>query len=138
MNLLSLINPSLEAIYCSTTLSNHDSIRLKKIVQQLHLAIVKRVLSVIHLVLLSRGQIVEVTVALKFFWSLNKACVSAGSGSTSLRKILTMFHKIFYLHFLIFNIYTIKVETIEILSHQDQAHRTPQALMEVPLVRPKV
>jgi hypothetical protein len=31
MNLLSLINPSLAHVYCSTTLSNHGLIRLKKI-----------------------------------------------------------------------------------------------------------
>jgi hypothetical protein len=33
-NLLSLINASLAYIYCSTTLSNHGLIRLKKFVSQ--------------------------------------------------------------------------------------------------------
>ncbi len=34
MNLLSLINPSLANIYCSTTLSNYNVIRLKRFVSQ--------------------------------------------------------------------------------------------------------
>ena len=37
MNLLSLINPPLAHVYCSTTLSNHDLIRLKKQSQSVHL-----------------------------------------------------------------------------------------------------
>ena len=37
MNLLSLINPSLANINCSTILSNHDVIRLKRFVSQLDL-----------------------------------------------------------------------------------------------------
>ena len=35
-NLTSLINPSLEIIYYSMTLSNHDLIRLKRFVSKLH------------------------------------------------------------------------------------------------------
>ena len=37
MNLLSLINPSLAHIYCSTTLSNHGLIRLNRFVLQISL-----------------------------------------------------------------------------------------------------
>jgi hypothetical protein len=35
MNLLSLINPSLAHVYCSTTVSNHGLIRLKKFVSRI-------------------------------------------------------------------------------------------------------
>jgi hypothetical protein len=35
INLLSLINPSLANVYCSTTLSNHGEIRLKRFVLQI-------------------------------------------------------------------------------------------------------
>jgi len=41
MNLTRLINLSLEIIYCSTTLSNHDLIRLKKFVSKLHMKIME-------------------------------------------------------------------------------------------------
>jgi hypothetical protein len=34
INLLNLINPSLAHVYCSTTLSNHELIRFKKIISQ--------------------------------------------------------------------------------------------------------
>jgi len=35
-NLLSQINLSLEVVYCSTILSNHSPIRLKRFISQLH------------------------------------------------------------------------------------------------------
>ena len=47
-NLTSIINSSLEIIYCSTTLSNYDLIRLKKFISKLHPGVMEWVLSVIH------------------------------------------------------------------------------------------
>ena len=43
------IIPSLEVVYCSTTMSNHGSIRLKRFVSQLHLGVMERVFSFIHI-----------------------------------------------------------------------------------------
>ena len=71
MNLLSLINPSLEVVYCSTTLSNHDTIRLKRFISQLHPNYEMSFVSYPHLILLISGQTFEVTVAHEKFWELN-------------------------------------------------------------------
>ena len=49
MNLLSIINLSLEVVYCSTTLSNDDSIRLKKDSSRNYTRVTGWVLSVIHI-----------------------------------------------------------------------------------------
>jgi hypothetical protein len=45
MNPLSLINPSLEIVYCSTPLSNHDIIRLVRFVSKIKVGAVEWVLS---------------------------------------------------------------------------------------------
>jgi len=45
MNLLILINPSLDVVYCSTILSNHEPISFA----QLYLRVMKWILSVIHI-----------------------------------------------------------------------------------------
>ena len=73
--LLSLINPSLEVVYSSTTLSNHGPIRLKRFVLQLHPGCGMSFVSYPRLILLIliSGQTFEVTVALKKFWDINKA-----------------------------------------------------------------
>jgi hypothetical protein len=49
MNTLSLINPSLEIGYCSTTLSNHDIIRLVRFVSKIKVGVVEWVLSLIYM-----------------------------------------------------------------------------------------
>jgi hypothetical protein len=48
MNLLSLINPSLAHVYCSTTLSNHGLIRLKKFVSQSYRNLCKHGVITVH------------------------------------------------------------------------------------------
>jgi len=65
MNLLILINSSLEVIYCSTTLSNHGSIRFRLTITPggYEMSFV----SYSHLILLISGQTFEVIVALNFF-----------------------------------------------------------------------
>ena len=60
MNLLSLINPSLEVVYCSTTLSNHDTIRLKIFVSQLHPNYEMSFVSYPHLILLISGEVIHI------------------------------------------------------------------------------
>ena len=60
MNLLSLINVPLEVVYCSTTLSNYGSIRLKRFV------------SLFQQGFIISGQTFEITVVLKKFWELNE------------------------------------------------------------------
>ena len=73
MNPLSIINLSLEVVYCSTTLSNDDSIRLKKDSSRNYTrGYGIGFVSYSHLVLLISGQMFEVTVALEFF-DLNTA-----------------------------------------------------------------
>jgi hypothetical protein len=47
MNPLSLINPSLETVYCSTTLSNHDIIRFVRFVSKIRVGVVEWVLLLI-------------------------------------------------------------------------------------------
>ena len=74
--LFSLINPSLEVVYYSTTLSNHGPIRLKRFVPQLHPGYGMSFVSYPHSILLISGQTFEVSVALKKFWDLNKALLS--------------------------------------------------------------
>jgi hypothetical protein len=41
MNLLSIINPSLEIVYSSMTLSNHDIIRLVRFVLKIKVGVVE-------------------------------------------------------------------------------------------------
>jgi hypothetical protein len=48
MNPLSLINPSLEIVYCSMTLSNHDIIRLVRFVSKIKVGVMEWVLSLIY------------------------------------------------------------------------------------------
>ena len=66
-NLFSLINPSLEVVYYSTTLSNHGPIRLKRFVPQLHPGYGMSFVSYPHLMLLINGQTLKVTVVLNVF-----------------------------------------------------------------------
>jgi hypothetical protein len=47
-DLLSLINPSLEIVYCSTMLSNHDIISVR-FVSKIKVEVVEWVLSLIHI-----------------------------------------------------------------------------------------
>ena len=68
-NLMNLINSSLEIVYCSTTLSNHGLIRLKRFVSKLHRGYGMGFVSYSHLILLISGQIFEITVVLKLFWN---------------------------------------------------------------------
>jgi hypothetical protein len=49
MNPLSLINPSLEIDYCSTTLSNHDIIRFVRFISKIKVGVVEWVLLLIHI-----------------------------------------------------------------------------------------
>jgi hypothetical protein len=49
MNLLSLINPSLEIDYCSTILSNYCIVRFIRFVSRFYPGVVEWVLSVIHI-----------------------------------------------------------------------------------------
>jgi hypothetical protein len=44
---LSLINPPLEIVYCSMSLSNHDIIRLVRFVSKIKVGVVEWVLSLI-------------------------------------------------------------------------------------------
>ena len=68
MNLLSIINLSLDVVYCSMTLSNDDSIRLKKDSSRNYTGgYGMSFVSYSHLVLLISGQMFEVTVVLKLF-----------------------------------------------------------------------
>jgi len=67
MNLLSLINQSLEVVYCSTILSNYGLIRLKRFISQFYPGVVEWVfVSYLYLILIINGQ-TEVTVALEIF-----------------------------------------------------------------------
>jgi hypothetical protein len=63
MNPLSLINPSLEIVYCSTMLSNHDIIRLVRFVSKIKIARGRGMRFVInlHLILRISGKKINVT-----------------------------------------------------------------------------
>jgi hypothetical protein len=61
-NLLSLINPSLETVYCSTTLSNHDIISLVRFVFKIRVGVVEWVFVInLHLILQISGKKIDVT-----------------------------------------------------------------------------
>ena len=66
-NLLSLINPSLEVVYCSIILSNHSPIRLERFISQLHSGYGMRFISYPYLILLISGQTFEITAGPNFF-----------------------------------------------------------------------
>jgi hypothetical protein len=61
-NLLNLINPSLETVYCSTTLSNHDIISLVRFVFKIRVGVVEWVFVInLHLILQISGKKIDVT-----------------------------------------------------------------------------
>jgi hypothetical protein len=49
MKPLNLINSSLDIVYCSTTLSNHNIIRLVRFVSTIRIEVMKWVLSLIYM-----------------------------------------------------------------------------------------
>ena len=64
MNLLSLVNLSLEVVYYSTTLSNHCIIRFIRFISRFHPGVIEWIfVSYPYLILLIIGQMFEVTVA---------------------------------------------------------------------------
>jgi len=72
-NLLSLINPSLDVIYCSTILSNHCIIRFIRFVSRFcPRCYGMSFVSYPHLILLISGQMFEVTITREKFWELNR------------------------------------------------------------------
>ena len=72
MNLLSLINSSLEVVYCSTPFSNHCIIGLLDSSRDFTRGYGMNFVSYPHLILLISGQTFEVTVARENFWDLNR------------------------------------------------------------------
>ena len=70
MNLLSLINLSLEFVYCSTILSNHSP-GLKDSSRNYTQSCGMDFVNYPYLILLISGQMFEVTVAHENFWELN-------------------------------------------------------------------
>jgi hypothetical protein len=61
-NLLNLINPSLETVYCSTTLSNHDIISLVRFVFKIRVGVVEWVFVInLHLILQISAKKIDVT-----------------------------------------------------------------------------
>ena len=68
MNLLSLINSSLEVVCCSTPLSNHCIIGLLDSSRDFTWGYGMNFVSYPHLILLISGQTFEVTVAHEKFW----------------------------------------------------------------------
>ena len=67
INLLSLINLSLEVAYCSTILSNHSPIRLKNSSHNYTRGYGMSFISYSHLILLISGQTFEITAGPNFF-----------------------------------------------------------------------
>jgi hypothetical protein len=62
MNTLSLINPSLEIVYCSTTLSNHNIIRLVRFVSKIRVGVVEWGFVInLNLILRISGKKIDVT-----------------------------------------------------------------------------
>ena len=112
MNLLRLINPSLEVGYCSTILSNHGPIRIKRFVSQFSpedcgMGFV----SYSHLILLLiSGQTLSVTVAPKKFCKLNGLKDSATNGILKCKKLF------------VWDLYLV-VKRKQQLFHGEQKHR---------------
>jgi hypothetical protein len=72
MNTLSLINPSLEIVYCSTTLSNHNIIRLVRFVSKIRVGVVEWGFAInLNLILRISGKKIDVTGWWSKFWELN-------------------------------------------------------------------
>ena len=117
MNLLNLINSSLEVVYCSTPLSNHCIICLLDSSRDFTWGYGMNFVSYSHLILLISGQTLSVTVAPKKFWKLNGLLFhSFIHQSTSLdrRRLYLNFkilhqkisHQIFiYIHKVLYKIY---------------------------------
>jgi len=68
MDLLSLINPSLEIIYCSTILSNYCIIRFIRFLSDFTRGYGMGLVSYPYLILLIIGQLFEVTIVHGKFW----------------------------------------------------------------------